>query len=114
MKKICFIILITFIFGDSFVYKYGSTTTTLESEVFYLNTSDFEAGSELYFQINANNGDVNSDLLYEFSNTEPTTSHSFINYNYLSPYSRGQSSTTINVEISKFTYKYYYEVKSEK
>ena len=111
MKQLCLLILIVFIFGDTHLPKYDSIEMNSKSGVFYLKTSDFEAGSELYFQLNVENGDVNTSLLYEFSSIEPSTSHSFKNYNYLSYYSHGGSSTDVN---GKKTYsdQYYYEVKN--
>ena len=112
MKRLCLLILIAFIFGDTYLPKYESIYMNTESGIFYFNTSDFEADSELYFQLNAENGKVYEFVMYEFSSIEPSDSHSFKNYTKLEKYASASSSTTINGETTR-TSKYYYELKND-
>ena len=112
MKNLCLLILIAFIFGDTYLPKYGSIQMDTESGVFYFNTSDFEGDSELYFQLNVENGNVNESVKYEFSSIEPSDSHSFKIYYILKSYSSLNSTTTINGETTR-TSKYYFSVKND-
>ena len=112
MKNLCLLILIAFIFGDTYLPKYGSIQMDTESGVFYFNTSDFGADSYLYFQTNVENGNVDKYLLYEFSSTEPSDSHSFIIYHSLENYATGESSNTVKGKTT-YSYEYYYELKND-
>ncbi len=112
MKKLCFIILISFIFGITNLPKYGSIQMSSEKGIFYLTTSDFDEGSPIYFQFNVDNGGVHSEIIYEFSDTYPT-SFSFKNPSTTKNYGSGQSQTVVNGRQS-YTLKYYYEVKNDR
>ena len=112
MKNLCLLILIAFIFGDTYLPKYGSIQMDTESGVFYFNTSDFGADSYLYFQTNVENGNVDKYLLYEFSSTEPSDSHSFIIFHSLENYATGESSKTVKGKTT-YSYEYYYELKND-
>ena len=115
MKKICFVALIAFIFCDTLIPKYGSAKSTKSSDVFYFKTSDFADGSTIYFQLNADNGFVNSQTIYEFSDASPVSGyHSFYNPNSISTYSRGSSQTSVNDVVVSYCEKYYYEIKNNR
>ena len=116
MKKIIAIILISYIFCDLYLPKYDSIETELESAVFYLKASEFSSGSTIYFQLNCKNGNVNEDLIYEFSDKEPNehTSHEFVNPNALKVSSRGKSSNNDQYgQPVSVTNKFYYEITND-
>ena len=115
MKKICFVVLIAFIFGDTPIPKYGSAKSRKISDVFYFKTSDFDDGSSIYFQWNADNGYVSSGTVYEFSNDSPVSGyHTFSNPVSIQTYSRGNSQTSVNDVVVSFCEKYYYEIKNDR
>ena len=115
MKKFCFVILITFIFGDILIPKYGSAKSTLESNVFYFKTKDFDDGSTIYFQWNADNGYVNGNTVYEFSNISPVSGyHLFNNPIIIKAYNRAGSKTYVIGRGTSYTENYYYEIKNDR
>ena len=113
MKQLFFIILFSFIFGDIYLPKYSSVESESKSDVFFLKTNEFDGDSELYFQLNAENGYVSPDVIYEFSNYDPTDSHIFTNPTKLECYTTGESSIQAREEVMSFTTKYYFEVKND-
>ena len=112
MKKLCFIILISFIFGITHLPKYGSIKMLSESSIFYLITSDFDEDSPIYFQLNVDNGEVNKEVIYEFSDTEPAY-FSFKSPSSTKYYGSGRSQTSYNGRVD-YTLRYYYEVENDK
>ena len=115
MKIFCIIVLIAYIFGDILIPKYGSVKFTSTSGVFYFETSEFDEGSSIYFQLNAENGYVNSDLEYEFSNSDPISDlHIFIRPNTLKVYAKDNSRTYVNDEVTSFREQYYYELENDR
>jgi hypothetical protein len=115
MKKLCFIVLIAFIFGDISIPKYGSAKSYEESDVFYFKTSDFNDGSSIYFQLNAENGFLHYDTVYEFSDDSPISGfHFFTRAVIITTYSRGNSQTSVNGKVTSYCEKYYYEIKNDR
>jgi hypothetical protein len=110
MKTIIFIILISFCFCDIKELKVLSSVRFSEDEgVTYLNTQKYTMGDTIYIQFNCINGNMNTKIYYEFSNTIPTDP-TYCPYRSMGPSTNAQTSSP-----TSYTYKYYYNiVKKEK
>ena len=115
MKKLCFVVLITFILGDKLISKYDSAKSYKGSDVFYFKTSDFDDGSTIYFQWNAENGFIHDDTVYEFSDVSPVSGfHSFNNPVTITTYFKANTQTSTSDRVINFCEKYYYEIKNDR